>query len=271
VRDKSEMATNYGPCALVLGGSEGIGRAFAEELARAGLDLALVARNAAPLETAAAQIRAAHGVQVRTWVRDLTAAGLEGFAEEVLAVHDPGLIICNAGATHGVGRFLEEPLEKALALVRLNCLAPVTFAHKSLVRRHGRRGGLILVSSMSGVCGSGLVATYAAAKAFEIALCEGLHWELAPQGLDVLCAVAGLTDTPAMRRSGLSFTAAAAHGYTAMPATAVARGALAQLGHAAVWYAVGEAVAQQMRQLPRPQLTVAMSEASAALYQVPLT
>jgi hypothetical protein len=56
-----------------------------------------------------------------------------------------------------------------------------------------------------------------------------------------------------------------------MPASAVARGALAQLGRAPVWYAVGEAVAQAMRQLPRPQLTVALSEASAAMYQVPLT
>jgi short-subunit dehydrogenase len=269
--EKHEIAANYGPCALVLGGSEGIGRAFADELAHAGLDLVLVARTPAPLAAAAAEIRAAHGVQVHTCVRDLSAPGLEAFADEVLAAHAPGLVVCNAGATHGVGRFLEQPLEKALALVRLNCLLPVTFAHQSLARRRGRRGGLIVVSSMSGVCGSGLVATYAAAKAFEIALCEGLHWELAPQGLDVLCAVAGLTDTPAMRRSGLSFEAAAAKGYQAMPASAVARGALAQLGRAPVWYAVGEAVAQAMRQLPRPQLTVALSEASAAMYQVPLT
>ena len=267
--DNSGMAVNYGPSALVLGGSEGIGRAFADELAGAGLDLVLVARNAAPLEAAAAEIRAAHGVQVRTWVRDLTAPGIEEFAEEVLAAQDIGLVVCNAGATHGAGLFLDQPLSKALALVRLNCIAPLTFAHKSLARRRGRRGALIVVSSMSGVCGSGLVAAYAAAKAFEIALCEGLHWELAPQGLDVLCAVAGLTDTPAMRRSGLSFTAAAAKGYTAMTAGSVASGALAQLGRVPVWYAVGEAVAQGMRQLPRPQLTQAMSEASAAMYEVP--
>jgi short-subunit dehydrogenase len=270
VPDKSGMAAAYGPGALVLGGSEGIGRAFAEELASAGFHLALVARNAAPLEAAAAEIRAAHGVQVRTWVRDLTAPGLEEFADEVLAAQNTGLVVCNAGATHGVGRFLDQPLAKALALVRLNCLAPVTFAHKSLARRRERRGAVIIVSSMSGVCGSGLVAAYAAAKAFEIALCEGLHWELAPKGLDVLCAVAGLTDTPAMRRSGLSFAAAAAKGYTAMTAASVASGALAHLGKVPVWYAVGEAVAQGMRQLPRPQLTLAMSEASAAMYQVPL-
>lgn len=266
----ADMARDYGPAALILGGSEGIGLAFAQQLAGAGLDLVLVARNAAPLAAAACEIRAAHGVVVHTCVRDLTAAGLEAFAAEVLAAHDVGLVICNAGATHGVGRFLDQPLEKALALVRLNCMAPLTFAHQSLARRRGRRAGLILVSSMSGVCGSGLVATYAAVKAFEIALCEGLHWELSGEGVDVLCAVAGLTDTPAMRRSGLSFSAAAEKGFTAMNPTEVARGALEALGRSAVWYAVGEATVTAMRALPRPQLTRALSEASAALYQIAL-
>jgi len=178
--------------------------------------------------------------------------------------------VCNAGATHGVGAFLDEPLEKALNLVRLNCLTPVSVAHLALARRRGRGAGLIIVSSMSALCGSGYVAAYAAAKAFEIALCEGLHWELSREGIDVLCAVAGLTDTPAMRRSGLSFTAAAAKGFEPMSASDVARGALAQLGEAGVWYALGEAAVGALRALPRPQLTAAMSEASAALYNIAL-
>ncbi len=265
-------ANKYGPVALVLGGSEGIGRQFADELAGAGFDLVLVARGAAALESAADELRARHGVKVRTLTRDLTAAGLETFVDEVLAVDDVGLIVYNAGATHGVGNFLEAPLSKATGLVQLNCIGPVTLAHKVLGARRarGRTAGLIVVSSMSGLCGSGLIAAYAAAKAFEITLCEGLHFELAPVGIDVLCAVAGLTDTPAMRRSGLSFAAAAAAGYVAMDAAAVARGALEQLGKVAVWYAVGQAAADAMRAMPRTQLIEIMSAGSAALYQVPL-
>ncbi len=264
-------AKKYGPVALVLGGSEGIGRQFANELAGAGLDLVLVARGAAALESAAAEIRAAHGVRVRTLTRDLTAQGLEGFVDGVLAVDDVGLVVYNAGATHGVGNFLDAPLSKATGLVQLNCAGPVTLAHKVLGARRarGRVGGLVVVSSMSGLCGSGLIAAYAAAKAFEIALCEGLHFELAREGIDVLCAVAGLTDTPAMRRSGLSFAAAAAAGYVAMDAAAVARGALAQLGKVPVWYAVGQAAADAMRAMPRAQLIEIMSAGSATLYQVP--
>jgi len=263
-------AGRYGPAALVLGGSEGIGRQFAEELAARGLDLLLVARGAASLESAAAELRARHAVTVTTRAHDLAGDGLEALAAELAGSHDIGLVVCNAGATHGVGPFLDEPLAQPLGLVRLNCLAPLTFAHELLRRRRGRGGGLIVVSSMSGLCGSGLVATYAAAKAFQITLCEGLNWELAREGLDVLCAVAGLTDTPAMRRSGLSFTAAQEKGYVPMQAAAVARGALAQLGQGAVWYAVGEQAAAALRAMPRAQLIPVMSEASAALYGVTL-
>jgi short-subunit dehydrogenase len=268
--ERQDFASRYGPVALVLGGSEGIGLELARELAAAGLELALVARRAVALEAACAQIRAAHRVRVSTYVHDLTGPDLASFAEALLAAHDVGLVICNAGATHGVGAFLQEPLEKALALVRLNCQIPLTFAHKVLGRRRGRSAGLLVVSSMSALAGSALIATYAAAKAFEISFCEGLHAELAGSQFDVLCAVAGLTDTPAMRRSGLSFTAAAAGGYTPMSATQVARGALAQLGRMPVWYAVGADVAAGMRALPRAELTAAMSAATAAMYGVQL-
>ena len=260
----------YGPTALVLGGSEGIGRELAGQLAALGLDLVLVARRMGPLEAAAQDIRAAHGVRVVTESMDLAAADVQGVAERLLAAHEVGLVVCNAGATHGVGRFVDEPLAKALALARLNCLTPLTFAHPALVAMRARgRGGLIIVSSMSGLAGSALIATYAAGKAFEIALCEGLHAELASAGVDVLCAVAGLTDTPAMRRSGLSFTAAAAAGFVAMSAAEVARGALEQLGRRPVWYAPGDAAAAAMRALTREQLAESMTRSTAGLYDFP--
>ena len=270
-RNPQEFIDRYGPAALVLGGSEGIGRRFAEELAARGFELVLIARRVEPLELAAAEIRAAHGVPVTTYALDLSAPDLEAIAHELPARHEIGLVIHNAGATHGAGRFLDEPLSKALALARLNCIAPLTLAHAALTPMRARgRGGLVIVSSMSGLVGSGLIATYAAAKAFEISLCEGLHWELAPEGVDVMCAVAGLTDTPAMRRSGLSFRAAAERGFNPMDPRDVARGALEHLGHTALWYAAGASAAAAMRGVPREALVVSMTEAAAALYEIAL-
>ena len=93
----TEFATKYGPTALVLGGSEGIGRQFAEQLAARGLGLVLIARGAEPLESAAAEIRAAHGTQVTTYVLDLAAPDLESVARQLPASHEIGLGRCLRG------------------------------------------------------------------------------------------------------------------------------------------------------------------------------
>ena len=76
-----DFSRKYGPTALVLGGSEGVGRQFAEQLAALGLDLVLVARRAAPLESAAAQLRATHRVRVTTCAADLAAPDIEALAQ----------------------------------------------------------------------------------------------------------------------------------------------------------------------------------------------
>ena len=80
-----------------------------------------------------------------------------------------------------------------------------------------------------------------------------------------MCVVAGLTDTPAMARSGMVSDHA---GITAMNSNDVAAGGLAQLGRAPVWYAVGDANAAAMRQVKRVDLTDAMSRSSAALWGI---
>lgn len=264
--DAAGFARRYGPTALILGGSEGIGRSFADQLAAIGLDLVLVARDAATLDATAGEIAARHGVRVTTQAIDLTSPDMERAVAQLLAAHEIGLVVYNAGATHGAGRFLDDPLAKAAGLVRLNCLGPVTVAHHalSLMRARGR-GGMIVISSMSGMAGAGLVATYAASKSFEILLCEGLHRELAAANVDVLCAVAGLTDTPAMMRSGMKLSEG---GFMPMDPADVARGAIAQLGRTAVWYAVGQPAADAMRAMPRDDLVRSMTEATAALYGV---
>jgi uncharacterized protein len=61
----------YGPWALIVGGSEGIGAEVAHQLAAQGFALVLVARKAGPLEELAAELRRA-GAEVRTASVDLS-------------------------------------------------------------------------------------------------------------------------------------------------------------------------------------------------------
>ena len=266
----SSLFDRYGPRALILGGSEGIGASFASQLAAQGFALTLVGRRQAPLEKFAARLRSDHGVDVRILLRDLAAPGIENEAEAIIDEKDYGLVIYNAGAAHGIGLFVEMPASDAFDLVRLNCLAPTAFAHAALRRMRDRgKGGLLLVSSMSGLVGAGHIAVYGATKSFEIILAEGLHWEMKRHGVDVSCLVAGLTDTPAVARSGAILDGSA--GFVAMASDDVAAMGLAALGQGPTCYAVGQQAADAIRAAPRDGAIEAMSQATVNIWKLDRT
>lgn len=274
------FAEKYGPWALIAGGSEGIGKSFALQLAARGLNLILVARNGGALEEAAVDIRGRYAVQVVTATLDLTAPDLAEKLEAVVAGREVGLLVYNAGATHGAGLFLDQPLERALNLVRLNCVGPLTLVHMlgQAMKRRGR-GGIILMGSMAGFAGMGYAAAYAATKAFDMTMAEGLWFEMGLVGVDVLGLIAGATETPAMLRSGMTFDAAPASSapavagaptpnLTAMAPDDVAREALEHLGKGPVWIAGAKNrdAAVGLKSAPREQVIQAMSAATAQLY-----
>jgi hypothetical protein len=186
----------YGPLALVAGASEGLGAAWAEALASRGLDLLLVARRPGPLEELAARLRSVHGVAVRTLALDLGADADLARLLDAAAGLDVGLLVYNAAASP-IGRFVDCREADHRLVTAVNCTAPAVLCHRvgrALVRRG--RGGLVLMSSMSGLQGTAYVAHYAATKAYLRVLAEGLGNELRPFGVDVLASLAGPVRTP---------------------------------------------------------------------------
>lgn len=186
----------YGPWALVAGASEGLGAAFARALAARGLKLVLLARRAGPLETLAAELRAGHEVEVRTAVFDLSRPDVADEVERIVHGLEVGLLVYNA-AHSVIGPFVDRPLAEHVRVIDLNCRAPLSLAHRLGGRMAARgRGGIILMTSLAGSQGLPLIASYAASKAFNLVLAEGLWDELGPRGVDVLACRAGATDTP---------------------------------------------------------------------------
>ncbi len=186
----------YGPWALVAGGSEGLGGAFAEELAGRGLNLILVARRPGTLEAAAEKLRADHGVQVRTLAADLAEADILRLLEDEAADREIGLIVCNAALAF-TGRFLEADLATYRRMIEVNCMSTLTLVHHFSRKMAARgRGGIILMSSMAGFQGSPMVAVYGATKAFLLTLAEAVAEELRPSGVDVLACCPAVVRTP---------------------------------------------------------------------------
>jgi len=198
---QTSFRDRYGPWAVVAGASVGLGAAFARELSVRGLNLVLFARRMDLLRTLADDLRSAHGIEVQPVALDLTAQDLTAKVTAATESLDVGLLVYNAALSE-IGPFLSQTLESLNAQLDLNCRGPMAMTHllaRSMVERG--RGGVLLMSSLSAFQGSALIANYAATKAYNLSLAEGLSYELGKVGVDVLVCCAGATRTPGYEAS----------------------------------------------------------------------
>jgi uncharacterized protein len=240
--------------ALITGASAGIGRAFAERLAREGTDLVLVARDEARLEELASALRARHGVAVEVLVADLsdrvaTASVCARLHDDLRPVE---LLVNNAG--FGLKQsFLDNDLaaEEAGLDVMVRAVMLTCHAAGRAMRERGH-GAILNVSSVAGFIANG---TYSAEKAFVTVFTEGLASELAGTGVTATALCPGFTHTEFHARSGISVSALPeslwldADDVVQQALTDVARGKVVSVP-GAQWKVIATAV----RVLPRPLL-----------------
>ncbi len=192
----STFREQYGPWAVIAGASVGLGEAFARRLASRGLNLVLLARGQTALDTLASDLRAAHGIEVRTLTADLARPDLLPLVQDFTAQLEVGMLVYNA-AFSIIGPFLDHPVEEHLRVIDVNCRAPLVLSHhfgRAMTAR--RRGGIVLMTSTAGSQGGPWIAAYAASKAFNLILAEALWDELAASGVHVVACRAGATRTP---------------------------------------------------------------------------
>lgn len=263
----SSFRISYGPWAIVAGASEGIGAAFARRIASEGVHLVLLARREGPLVTLADELRAAHRVEVVTASVDLGAPDLVERLAAVVDGRDVGLLVYNA-CYSAIGTFLETSLEEKMKVLDINCRGPV-IATSLLAPRMARRGrgGIVLMSSMAGFQGTAVVSTYAASKAFDTVLGEGLWDELRAHGVDVLVCAAGATSTPSFQAQT---PADKQRGTFPMDPEAVAAEALSALGHRGPTIVAGRLnrmVHGVLRHLPRGGAVRFFSSTTKRIYE----
>ena len=180
---------------IVTGASSGIGNLFVRELAKAGHPVLAVARRRDRLEELAAELKAAGG-RVEPLPADLgSAEGVNAVVSRASALGDVELLINNAGVSSW-GRVLEIPLEKHLAMIRLNveALTSLTCQLLPVLIRRGS-GGIINVASVVGFQPMPYWATYAATKAFVLSFTEALAHELRGSGIRALAICPGMVKT----------------------------------------------------------------------------
>ncbi|MEV6162225.1 SDR family NAD(P)-dependent oxidoreductase [Streptomyces sp. NPDC052052] len=257
----------YGPWAVIAGGSEGVGSSFAHQLADAGINLVLIARKPGPLNETAEELRA-KGVEVRTLELDLLDPAALSSVRAVTDGLEVGLLIFNAGANSYGHEFVTGDLDRVQGVLDLNITAQLALTHHfGALMKERRRGGILLVGSLSGYMGQAQISVYSAAKAFGRVFAEGLWLELREYDVHVLELVLGVTRTPAMERAGLRMDIP---GLRVAEPDDVAREGLEHLADGPVWIAGGNArTAEKRSGFPRAELVLGAHEASKRLLPKP--
>jgi 3-oxoacyl-[acyl-carrier protein] reductase len=187
----------FAQVALVTGGSRGIGRAVALELARPGWTIALVYRRDEVAAAAAATEIEARGAQVVPLRCDVADDGAVGaMVRDLEARIGPiEVLVCAAGVTRDTLLGASAPADfDAVLAVNLGGVANCC-RHVSLRMMQRRRGTIVALSSVAAQRPGRGQSNYAASKGAVEAFTRALAVELAPRGIRVNAVAPGVIDT----------------------------------------------------------------------------
>ena len=180
-----------GRVALITGSSRGIGRETARLFAEKGAAVVLNGRERRRLiETQREMARL--GLTTAAVAGDVSqeAQRIVRFAREQFGRLD--ILINNAGASMR-GQFCDTTPEMFQKMITANLLSAASATYAALPELRARRGSILYISSISGLCGFPGVVAYSVAKMGLTALREGLAAELAANGLHVGIIYVGFT------------------------------------------------------------------------------
>ena len=184
-----------GRVGIITGAGGGIGREIAQRLAREGMAVAVLDREGAAAEAAAAE---AGGLAVAA---DVTSP------EEVSRAVDTVLgrfqridVLVNNAGIAWMGPALETPLATLQSMLRVNVEGVFIVSRAVLPHMIARRSGSVInLASWAGKTGNAYFAGYSASKFAVVGLTQALAREMAPHGIRVNAICPGIVVDTAMR------------------------------------------------------------------------
>ncbi|XP_065103275.1 17-beta-hydroxysteroid dehydrogenase type 3 isoform X3 [Paramisgurnus dabryanus] len=165
--------TSLGKWAVITGGSDGIGRAYAQELSKYGLNVVIISRNQEKLDRAARTIELATGVQVKVIAADFTKDNIYGHIMERIEGLDIGILVNNVGIL---------PNQIPCRLLETAGLEEMCSIVLPGMQERGR-GAVLNVSSGIAKIPFPLYTLYAASKVFVERFSQGLQAEYRSKGI----------------------------------------------------------------------------------------
>lgn len=172
LRPPKNLKSTYGPWALITGSTDGIGKAFAFQLAQKGLNLILVSRNSDKLRRVSHEIKTQYpNIEVKVVAVDFSGDLVAGVREmeEVIEGVEVGVLVNNVGVTYPGARYFHEVEEEVwMNVVRVN-LEGTTLVTRAVLKGMltRKRGAIVNIGSGASIVvpSHPLYAIYAATKA----------------------------------------------------------------------------------------------------------
>jgi NAD(P)-dependent dehydrogenase (short-subunit alcohol dehydrogenase family) len=193
-----ELFDLTGKVAIVTGSTKGIGKAIAERLAEHGARVAISSRKANACEEVAASINAAHpGAAIAVPANISSKEDLQRLVDETRkAFGQVDILVCNAASNPYYGPMSGLSDEAFRKILDNNIVSNHWLIHMVAPEMKERKdGAIIIVSSIGGLRGTGVIGAYAISKAADMQLARNLAQELSPSNIRVNCIAPGLVKT----------------------------------------------------------------------------
>ena len=193
-----ELFDLTGKTAIVTGSTKGIGKAIAERLAEHGAKVVISSRKAAACDEVAGAINAKHpGAAIAVPANISSKDDLETLVEEARkAFGKIDILVCNAASNPYYGPMSGISDEAFSKILGNNIVSNHWLIHMVAPEMAERKdGAIIIISSIGGIRGSGVLGAYAISKAADMQLARNLAQELSPNNIRVNCIAPGLVKT----------------------------------------------------------------------------
>ena len=190
--------------AIVTGAAKGMGAAITTTLAREGADMVLAARDTAPLDEVAEEVRALGrsafvvgcDVTSEAEVRAMVARALEVFGGRI------DILVNVAGVTGPIETPVQDidvaDFDHVVAANERGTFLPIKYVVPTMIRQNG--GKIVNIGGTSGLRGYAMRTAYSASKWAVRGITRTVALELGPHNINVNAVCPGIVDGPRMRK-----------------------------------------------------------------------
>ncbi|NXU41589.1 HSDL1 protein, partial [Drymodes brunneopygia] len=195
---ETDLIKKYGKWAVVTGSTDGIGKAYAEELAKHGVNVILVSRNKEKLEAVSRSISETYQVETDLIVADFSKGReLYPAIKEALKDREIGILVNNVGIFYDHTDYFTNLSEDTLwDLMHVNIASATMMTHivlPGMVKR--KKGAVVNLSSALCCLPTPMMTVYGASKSYLDYFSRSLHYEYASKGIFVQSLIPSVTTT----------------------------------------------------------------------------